>query len=160
VRAAVRRIDPLAAVSAVSPMTDVIAKSLGRPHFYFSLLGTFAAVAILLAMAGLYGVLSYVVAQRTRELGIRAALGSPTGSLMRLIARDGLTLVFGGIVLGLIGGAAVTRLMEFMLYGVSPLDVPTWTVSALLMVVAGFAATLVPAVRATRVDPLTAIRAE
>lgn len=160
VRAAIRRIDPSAAVSAVSPMNEVIAKTLGRPRFYFSLLGTFAAVAILLAIAGLYGVLSYVVAQRTRELGIRAALGSPTGSLMRLIARDGMALVFGGIVLGLAGGSAVTRLMVFMLYGVSPLDVPTWGAAAALMIVAGIAATLVPALRATKADPLTAIRAE
>jgi putative ABC transport system permease protein len=160
IRAAIRRVDPSAAVAAVSPMSEVISKSLGRPRFYFSLLGTFAAIAILLAVAGLYGVLSYVVAQRTRELGIRAALGSPTGSLMGLVTRDGLVLVFGGIALGLIGGAAVTRLMVFMLYGVSPLDLTTWVIAATLMVAAGFAATLIPAVRATRVDPRIAIRAE
>jgi len=160
IRAAVRRVDPLAAIARVSPMSEVIATSLGRPRFYFSLLGTFAAVAIVLAVAGLYGVLSYVVAQRTRELGIRAALGSPKSSLVRLVTRDGLLLVVGGLVLGLIGGAAVTRLMEFMLYGVSPLDVVTWTLAALLMAFAGLLATLIPASRATRVDPLIAIRAE
>ncbi|HEY4216061.1 MAG TPA: ABC transporter permease [Gemmatimonadaceae bacterium] len=160
VRAAVRRIDPSAAISAVSPMSEVIAKSLGQPRFYFSLLGTFAIVALVLALAGLYGVLSYVVAQRTRELGIRAALGSPKASLLRLVVRDGLVLVIGGVVLGLAGGSAVTRLMQFMLYGVSPLDLPTWTGAAVLMLIAGCAATLVPATRATSADPLTAIRVE
>ncbi|MFI5228969.1 MAG: ABC transporter permease, partial [Gemmatimonadales bacterium] len=99
VRDGIRGVDRTAAVSNVRPMTEVIATSLGQPRFYFSLLGTFAAVAIVLAAAGLYGVLSYAVAQRTRELGIRAALGSPTGSLMRLITVDGMRLVLGGLVL-------------------------------------------------------------
>jgi predicted permease len=160
VRAAIRKVDPQAAVSQERPMTEVIAKALGRPRFYFSLLGTFAAVALLLALAGLYGVLSYVVAQRTRELGIRTALGSSTVGLVALVTRDGLTLVGAGIVLGLAGGAAVTRLMAFMLYGVSPLDVATWSAAALLMLAAGALASLVPARRATRVDPTIAIRTE
>ena len=160
IRAAIRRVDPQAAVARVNPMPEVIASSLGRPRFYFSLLGTFAAVAIVLAVAGLYGVLSYVVAQRTRELGIRSALGSPKSRLVRLVTRDGLLLVGGGLVLGLAGGAAVTRLMVFMLYGVSPLDGLTWTLAVVAMTLAGFFATLIPATRATRVDPLIAIRAE
>ena len=141
-------------------MSQVISTSLGNPRFYFSLLGTFAAVALVLAVAGLYGVLSYVVAQRTRELGIRSALGSPTSSLLGLVTRDGLQLVAGGLVLGLIGGAAVTRLMTFMLYGVSPLDAPTWTLAALLMTVAAMVAALIPARRAANVNPLVAIQAE
>ncbi|HEX3867713.1 MAG TPA: ADOP family duplicated permease, partial [Gemmatimonadaceae bacterium] len=160
VRGAIRGVDPTAAIANVRPMPEVIATSLGRPRFYFSLLGTFAGVAILLAVAGLYGVLSYVVAQRTRELGIRAALGSSRGSLMRLVTRDGMTLVAGGLILGLAGGAAVTRFMVFMLYGVNPLDASTWTYAVLLMAAAGILATLVPARRATRVDPMIAIRAD
>ena len=160
VRDAIRGVDRTAAVSNVRPMSEVIATSLGRPRFYFSLLGTFAGVAIVLAAAGLYGVLSYAVAQRTRELGIRAALGSPTRSLMRLITFDGMRLVAGGLVLGLIGGAAATRLMTFMLYGVNPLDTATWSLAALIMVAVGLAATLVPAARAMRVDPIIAIRTE
>jgi len=160
IRAAVRRIDASAAIARVLTMSDVISSSLGNPRFYLSLLGTFAAVAMVLAVAGLYGVLSYVVAQRTRELGIRSALGSPTSSLLGLVTKDGLRLVGGGLVLGLIGGAAVTRLMTFMLYGVSPLDAVTWTLAVVLMSLAGLVATLVPARRATRVDPLIAIRAE
>ena len=160
VRNAIRSVDPSAAIADVHPMSDVIAASLGRPRFYFSLLGSFAAIAIVLAMAGLYGVLSYAVAQRTREIGIRAALGSPRGAIMRLITTDGLTLVAIGLLLGLLAGAGVTRLMVFMLYGVSPLDPVAWIAAAVLMVSAGLAASLVPARRAARVDPLIAIRVE
>jgi len=124
------------------------------------LLGAFAAAAIVLAVAGLYGTLSYVVEQRTREIGIRAALGSSRLRLVRLIAAEGMRLVLAGVAIGFVGGAAVTRLMTFMLYGVSPLDATTWILAALLLVAAALGATLVPALRATRVDPLIAIRVE
>ena len=160
IRAAIRKVDPSAAVADERPMSDAIAGSLGRPRFYFSLLGSFAAIAMLLAMAGLYGVLSYAVARRTREIGIRTALGSPRSSIIALVTRDGLALVSLGVILGGIGGAAVTRLMVFMLYGVSPLDVTTWGAAIALMIAASFAATILPARRAARVDPLTAIRTE
>jgi predicted permease len=160
VRAAIRGVDPTAAIGTVRRMDDVIARSLGRPRFYFSLLGTFAGVALVLSLAGLYGVLSYAVAQRTHEIGIRSALGSSQAAIMRLVAGEGLQLVGGGLVLGLVGGFALTRLMVFMLYGVSPLDPWTWLVAALLMVLAAVAAAVVPARRAARVDPLIAMRAE
>jgi predicted permease len=160
VRAAIRSIDPTAAVADVLPMPDVIASSLGQPRFYLSLLGAFAVVALVLAIAGLYGVLSYAVAQRTRELGIRAALGSSAPALMRLMTRDGLRLVAFGLLIGSLGGIGLTRFITFALYGVSPLDVTTWIASLLLMFVAGLAATLVPAHRATRVNPVIAIQAE
>ena len=111
-------------------------------------------------MAGLYGVMSYVVAQRTRELGIRAALGSTTGRTLRLITGQGMRLIGLGIVAGLAGAAAVTRLMTGMLYGVSPVDVVTWIGACGLLVAAGLAATIVPSVRATRADPLAAIRSD
>jgi len=160
VRAALHGVDPSAAISSVHSMPEVIATSLGRPRFYFSLLGSFAAIAILLALAGLYGVLSYAVAQRTREIGIRAALGSPRSAILRLITGHGMRLVAGGIVLGLLAGAGLTRLMVFMLYGVSPLDAMTWIAAAVLMLAAGVAASVVPARRAARVDPLVAIQAD
>ena len=160
VRAALHGVDPSAAISSVHSMPEVIATSLGRPRFYFSLLGSFAAIAILLALAGLYGVLSYAVAQRTREIGIRAALGSPRSAILRLVTGHGMRLVAGGIVLGLLAGAGLTRLMVFMLYGVSPLDATTWAGAALLMIAAGVAASVVPARRAARVDPLVAMQAE
>jgi len=159
-RAAIRTVDPTAALGDILPMSDVIATSLGRPRFYLSLLGAFAAVAILLAVAGLYGVLSYAVAQRTRELGIRAALGSPRQRLMRLVVLEGLQLTGIGLLFGFAGGAAVTRLMTFMLYGVSPLDLSTWIVAGLLMITATMLATLVPARRASQASPLVAMQAE
>lgn len=159
-RAALRRLDPTVAIAGVRPMDDVIANSLGAPRFYLALLGTFAAVALLLTLAGLYGVLSYAVAQRRRELGIRLALGSPAAGLVRLVTRDGMVLVAIGLALGLAGGAAVTRFMTFMLYGVSPLDARAWGVAVVLMLLAGLAATLLPAIRAARVDPLVAMQAE
>jgi putative ABC transport system permease protein len=160
IREAVQSVDPSAAVSNVATMEAVIANSLGSPRFYFTLLGTFAAIAMVLALAGLYGVLSYAVAQRTREIGIRTALGSTHAGIVRLVTREAAVLVAAGIGLGLAGGAAVTRLMESMLYGISPLDASTWALAALLMTAAAMAAALVPARRASKVNPLVAIQSE
>jgi len=117
-------------------------------------------VAILLAIAGLYGVLGYAVAQRTREMGIRAALGGSVRSLVELVMRDGMRIIAFGLVGGLVGGWAATRVIQSMLYGVSPLDVPTWVGAVVLMVVVGLLAALVPALRAGRVDPVIAMREE
>ncbi len=115
VRSAIRSVDPLSAVTQVRPMEDVIAKSVGRPRFYLTLLATFALVAIVLAVAGLYGVMSYAVAQRTRELGIRTALGSTPSRTMQLVVSQGTRLIAIGLVLGLAGAAAVTRLLTGLL---------------------------------------------
>jgi ABC-type antimicrobial peptide transport system permease subunit len=120
----------------------------------------FAGVAIVLAVAGLYGVLSYVLAQRTREMGIRAALGCSRTALVRLVSVEALRLVAAGLVIGAAGGLAVTRLMKFMLYGTSPLDVTTWVSCAALMAAAGMLAAIVPSLRAARVDPMIAIQVE
>ncbi|MGH7524810.1 MAG: ABC transporter permease [Gemmatimonadales bacterium] len=160
VRAAIRGIDRGAAITQVRTMTDVMATSVGRPRFYLTLLGTFALVAMVLAVAGLYGVLSYAVAQRTRELGIRNALGSSSSRLVGLVAGQGLRLVALGVVFGLIGAAAATRLLSGLLYGVSPLDTTTWIVAAALLVLAGMIAAAVPSWRAIRIDPLEAMRTE
>ena len=160
IRDAVRNVDATAAVSNVAAMEEVIARSLGSPRFYFTLLSTFAGIAMALALTGLYGVLSYAVAQRTREIGIRSALGSTRGGIVGLVTRDALKLVGAGVVLGLFGGMLVTRLMESMLYGTSPLDASTWLLAVLLMAVAAMAAALIPARRASKVDPLIAIQAE
>ena len=112
VQAAIRSVDRGAAISRIRPMNTVISDSVGQPRFLFELMGVFAAVALVLAVAGLYGVMSYVVAQRTRELGIRAALGSTAGRTVRLVARRGATLVGAGIVLGFIASAAVTGFLQ------------------------------------------------
>jgi putative ABC transport system permease protein len=159
-QAAVRSVDRGAAITRVMPMSDVISESVGRPRFLFALMGVFAAVAVALAVAGLYGVMSYVVAQRTRELGIRAALGSTPGRAIRLVAQRGLLLVAAGIGVGFAASTGVMGLMRSMLYGVSPLDPATYLLAAASVVVAGVAAVIVPSFRATRVDPISAIRME
>jgi putative ABC transport system permease protein len=160
VRAAVRGVDPTAAIAGVASMTEVITRALGSPRFYLAMLGSFAALAIVLAVAGLYGVLSYAVAQRTREVGIRSALGSSPGGVVRLFAKEGFRLVLAGVGLGLVGSLAVTRVMGFMLYGVSPLDARTWALAVIAMVGASMVAVMLPARRAAKVAPLIAMRAE
>jgi len=160
VRRAVAGVDPMAAISNEETMPEIIARSLGQPRFYFLLLSAFGAIAVVLAVAGLYGVLSYAVAQRTRELGIRSALGASRAGLVRLVASEGGRLVVIGLVFGLAGGAAATRFMQFMLYGVSPLDATAWIGASVLMMGAAALAITVPARRAARVSPLVAMQAE
>ncbi|HSQ31795.1 MAG TPA: ABC transporter permease, partial [Gemmatimonadaceae bacterium] len=160
VRRAIRATDATAALSDVAAMPDVIAHSLGKSRFYLTMLGAFAAVALVLTIAGLYGVLSYAVAQRTRELGIRVALGSTRGRLVSLVTREGVSLVVTGVVVGLVVSFALTRVMASLLYGTSPLDRLTWTLAALSLFVPTVLATVVPALRASRADPIVAMRAE
>ncbi len=160
VRAAIHEVDPVAAISDVGPMTNVISKSVGAPRFYLLLLGSFALVALILALAGLYGVMSYSVAQRTRELGIRTALGSPIASTLQMVTKEGMRLVGVGVAAGILGGALATRLLQSLLYGVSPADATTWLVATGSLVLAGLLATFIPAYRATRVDPVIAIKVE
>ena len=160
VRAAIRSVDPGAAIADLAPMTRVMAVSVGTPRFYLSLIGTFALVALVLAVAGLYGVMSYAVAQRTREIGIRSALGSTSGRTLRLVAAQGMRIVGLGLVVGVVGGLLVTRTLESLLYGVSPADPITWLGATTALALAGCIASLVPATRATLVDPVTAIRTD
>jgi predicted permease len=160
VTAAVRRVDPTSAVTAVRPMADVISDSVGRPRFYLVLLATFGAVALLLAVAGIYGVLSYAVAQRTREFGIRTALGSTPRDTLGLVTRQAMTLVAMGVAIGLAGSLAATKVLGSLLYGVSPLDPSAWVLATATLLLAGLMAALLPAWRATRSDPIVALRAE
>ena len=160
VTAALRSVDPETAVTAVRPMTEVISESVGRPRFYLALLATFGAVALALAVAGIYGVLSYAVAQRTREYGIRTALGSTAGQILTLVTRQAMGLVAIGIGAGLAGSMVATKLLTSLLFGVSPLDRAAWVSATLVLALAGLAAALLPAWRATRADPVVALRAE
>jgi len=160
VLAALRSVDPGAAVAGVMPMTRVIARSVGEPRFYLVLLSSFAAVALVLAMAGLYGVMAYTVARRTREIGIRGALGSSIPRTLWLVTGQGMRLVAVGVVIGLAGGIAATRLLRSLLFGVSPMDGSAWVLATVALAGAGFVATVVPARRAARVDPVIAIRVE
>ena len=160
IRAAIRSVDQQVAVTDVRTMPEVMALSTGRARFYLTMLSVFATVALVLAISGIYGVLSYAVAQRTREFGIRSALGSTTGTTLALVTREGFQLIAIGVAIGLVGSIAATRLLSAMLYGVSPLDRATWVATTLTLVTIGLLATLVPALRATRADPLLAIRSE
>ncbi|HUX35311.1 MAG TPA: FtsX-like permease family protein, partial [Gemmatimonadaceae bacterium] len=160
VRAAVRSVDPRAAISDMRPMTVVIAQSVGQPRFYLDMLAAFASVALVLAVAGVYGVMSYAVAQRRREFGIRKALGSPGARIIALVGRQGLLIVGLGALLGLVAGAATVPLLRQLLYGVSPADGRGWLMATITLVVAGVVASLVPALRAARVDPLTTMRGD
>jgi putative ABC transport system permease protein len=160
IEGALRSVDPDAAVTGVQSMQSVISSSVRRQRFFMILLGSFAAVALALTITGLYGVISYAVAQRTRELGIRAALGSSRRQTLGLVMSDALTLAVIGLVIGAVSGVALTRLLEGMLYGVSPLSANVWIAALASLFATAAVASSVPAIRAARVDPLEAIRYE
>jgi putative ABC transport system permease protein len=124
------------------------------------LIGTFAGIALLLSTIGIYGVMSYTVSQRTRELGIRMALGSSREGVLGLVLKQGMTLAVLGVVLGLGGAFALTRLIESQLYGVEPTDPTTFVAVTLTLTLVALMASLLPAMRATRVDPMVALREE
>lgn len=157
---ALRTVDPDVAVTNVRSMDAVISDSVRRQRFFMILLGGFAAVALGLTLTGLYGVISYAVAQRTREIGIRSALGSTRARTLRLVLLDALGLSAIGLAIGAASGLLLTRLLEGMLYGVSPLSLTVWAAALSCLFGTAALASAVPAVRAARVDPLRAIRYE
>jgi ABC-type antimicrobial peptide transport system permease subunit len=160
VRAQVRALDPNIPVANVRPMREVITAALATPRLTGFLLGTFAAIALTLAAVGIYGVLSYLVARRTHEIGIRLAVGADRSQVLGMILRQGLTLAGAGIIGGIAAALLLTRLMQSLLYQVRPADPVTFvTVSAALVGIAALASAI-PAYRATRVSPLIALRTE
>ncbi|MCW5971016.1 MAG: ABC transporter permease [Blastocatellales bacterium] len=156
-RATLAALDPEVPASFRS-VEQIFSASLGQRRFQLVLVGVFAAAALLLAAAGIYSVISYAVAQRTHEIGVRIALGAQRRDVMRLVFGEGLTLIGAGITVGLLGAAGLTRMIEGMLYGVSPLDPATFAGVVTLLVIIALAACYIPAQRATRVDPITALR--
>ena len=160
VRRAVSALDASLPIVGYRSMDEVISDSVARPRFLAQLLGVFATVALLLSAIGTYGVLAFAVMERRREIGIRMALGATENGVLAMVLRQGLTLAATGLVIGLLGAAALTRLTTTLLFGVTPLDPPTFVaVGAFMLLVAG-AAAIIPARRATRVDPLTALRSD
>ena len=147
-------------ISRPQTMNEVIAASLAQQRFSMILLDAFAVVALLLASLGLYGVISYLVGQRTHELGIRLALGAQRKDVLRLVLSHGMKMALGGVALGLVAALGLTRLLSKMLYGVSTTDPVTFAVITLLLTTVALLACFVPARRATKVDPLVALRYE
>jgi putative ABC transport system permease protein len=155
---AVWAIDPEQPVESVGPLAQRVSETLARPRFLLTVMSAFAAVALLLAAVGIYGVMTYAVAQRTREIGVRMALGARPGEIMRSVVRGGAVLAIGGIAIGLAGALALTRFVESLLFDVTATDPKTYAAVAVLLIgVAGLAA-LVPARRASRVSPMAALR--
>ena len=160
VRREVQSVDPNVPVFAIRTMDEVIARSVAERRFALETVGVFAVVALLLAALGIYGVMAYSVSQRTHEIGIRVALGAQPGDILRMTVGEGMILVVFGLVTGLIGAAMLTRLLQSMLYNVKPFDPLTYAAIPVLLACVALAACLVPARRATQVDPLVALREE
>lgn len=160
VRAAMRSLDPEVPIGDVEPLEHIVERVTGQPRFRALLISSFAVAALLLATVGLYGLISYTVAQRSPEIGVRLALGATPGQVGRLIVGQGLALAASGVVLGLLGAIAATRLLEGLLFSVSTTDPTVYaTLAGLLLAIAALAC-YVPARRAMRVDPVVALRSE
>ena len=159
IRSQIRSLDRELPVSAVKTMDEVIESSVGRQRLTLLLLGGFAFVALLLAAVGIYGVIAYSVTQRTQELGIRRALGAQQTDILWLVIGQGMALTLAGIGIGVAGALALTRVMKNLLFEVNATDPATFCAVAILFVVVASTASLIPAWRATRVDPMSALRA-
>ena len=160
VRGAIREMDPNLPVADVRTMDDVVGTALATPRFTSVLLSIFAALALALSAIGIYGVLAYLVSRRTREIGIRVAIGARRLDVVRMVLGNGLTLALAGIAGGIALAFGITRLLRGLLHGVTPADPATFAAVATLLTVVAFLASAVPAWRASRVDPVIALRSE
>ena len=160
VRKEVNALDPDQPIASIRPMTEWVAMSAAGARYRTTLLGLFALLAMILAATGIYGVMSYSVAQRTQEIGVRMALGARPLDVLKLVVRQGMMLVLIGVIVGLAGALALTRVMSSLLFGVTERDPITFVAVAALLIVVAFISCFVPAHRATRIDPLIALRYE
>jgi predicted permease len=159
-RRIVRGIDPTIPITNVQTLSEVVSSATAPARWSTALLGVFAGVALVTAVLGVFGLLSYTVTQRARELGIRIALGASSRGVQQLVLSQGLSLVAAGVAVGLVGAFALTRFMQSLLYGVTPTDPLTFVGVGAVLVAAAAAASLLPARRATRIDPIVALRGE
>jgi putative ABC transport system permease protein len=160
VRAAVREIEPTLPIPGLRPLGEWIADSAAPPRLTTTLAGAFAGAALFLTIVGIYGVMSYAVSQRTQEIGVRVAMGARRISVIGLVLRSGMTWAAGGIVLGLIGARSISRVVSSLLFDVSATDPLTFAVTALALMGVAALACMVPALRATRIDPVIALRGD
>ncbi len=159
-RGQVRAVDRDLPVFGERTMAQVGAESMSRRRFAMQVVGLFGILALLLAAVGIYGVIAYSVTQRTREIGIRVALGASRSTILRWVLKQGLVLTVAGVVVGLVGALLLTRLLRSLLFGIGPTDIVTYVVLAILLTIVALIACYVPARRATKVDPLIALRYE
>jgi putative ABC transport system permease protein len=160
VREAVQSVDPDQPISAVANMEDLLSRSVGQRRLSMMLLSLFSGIALVLASIGIYGVMSYSVTQRSRELGVRIALGADRSDVLRLVLRQGMGLALAGIGIGLAAALGLTRLIESQLYGVAATDPTTFAVVAAVLAATALLANLIPAIRAMRMDPAVVLREE
>jgi putative ABC transport system permease protein len=158
--AAVEQIDPEQPIAGIHPAAELVGESVGFTRMLMLLMTAFAGLALLLTGVGLYGVLSYHVAQRTREIGVRMALGANAARVLALVLREGLMLVLAGAAIGIVGTFAVTRLLKSVLFGVGTMD--PWALAGAIfaLLICALLASYIPARRATKVDPMVALRYE
>jgi putative ABC transport system permease protein len=159
-RSVVREVDPELPIFDLTTMTEAVSDSVAQPRFYMLLLGAFATIALLLAALGIYGVIAYAVSQRTRELGIRVALGATRERIVRLVIRDGVWLAGVGVVLGVFASLALTRAIASLTFGVGKVDPITLTVAPVTLMAVALLGCYLPARRAAKVDPVIAMRNE
>jgi len=160
IEGAIRSVDPQQTITAAYTLDDAVSEAVARPRLVTVLLGLFGAMGLVLGALGIYGVLAYLVTQRTREIGVRIALGARTTSVLGMVLGRGLQLAGIGVAIGLGASLLLTRLMSGVLYGVSPTDPVTFAGVAVALLAVAALASAIPAFRAARVDPLTALRAE
>jgi len=160
VRTAIWDIDPDQPITRIATMEQIVDGSLSQPRFSMTLLSVFAGLALVLAAMGIYGVISYTVSRRTHEIGLRLALGADVGDVLKMVLYEGMTPAATGIVFGLAGALAVSRLMEGLLFGIAAFDPATFVLVTALMILVALAAAAIPALRAAKVQPTVSLRYE
>jgi len=159
-RSRILSVDKFTAITRVRTLNDLVSESVAQPRFYTLMLAIFAGIALTLAAVGIYGLMAYSVSRRTHEIGIRIALGAETTRILRLVVGHGLALIATGVVIGLAGAVALTRLMTGLLFGVSATDPAVFAIISLTLIAVALAACFFPARKATRIDPMVALRTE
>jgi len=156
----IREIDPTITVFDVQTMSSRMSASMARQRFSMIMLGAFAAFALILAIVGVYGVMSHLVTQGAHDIGVRMALGAERSSILLMVLRQGMELTVAGSILGVLGAIALTRVMASLLFGVSTTDLATFAAVPVILMATAMMASYIPALRATRVDPVVALREE